>query len=135
MSIDDLIKTFEKSTESARTQGKASSVKAAMSNIRAQSEIIYDKTNYSYGKNPFTLGSCKQTPNTLFADKDVVIFINSATDNNMSLATCVSKGVVGKVTSFAVSAPLPGQDGFSWCVDNTGNSKQIVGSLKGDVCR
>ena len=27
------------------------------------------------------------------------------------------------------------KDGYSWCVDSTGNFKEILGNLKSDVCR
>jgi len=75
-----------------------------LSTIRAQAELAYDKNGSSYGKNPFSLGPCKQIAGTLFADSEIVSLLNNTTEKNMSLATCVSSGTVGKVTSYAVSS-------------------------------
>ena len=135
ITIEKLISDFDNgSISEARLKGKSAALKSQLSSIRAQSELVYD-TNSSYGKTPFTLGPCKETAGTLFGDSGVTKLLNAATGNDMSKATCVSKGTTGKVSSYAVSAPLPDIDGFSWCVDSTGNSKQIIGVLKSDVCK
>jgi hypothetical protein len=89
----------------------------------------------SYGKNPFTLGPCKLTAGTLFGDSSFSKLLNNVTKDNPSIATCVSSGYVGNVSSWAVSTPIPGDDGFSWCVDSSGASVRIIDFLKGASCR
>ena len=113
-------------------KGKAAKVEASLSNMRAQAELYYSKNN-SYGKKTFALGPCSAKAGTLFADADMSKLINLATDNNPSLAMC-SSNATPDASSWAVSAPLPGDDGFSWCVDSTGASKRIINSLKGGSC-
>ena len=135
VSIEKLMSDYENRIDSTRMKGKSAALKSNLSAVRAQAELIYDETGNSYGKNPFTLGPCKKTAGTLFANTSIASYLEEATDNNMSTATCVSKGVIGNVASYAVSAPLPDVEGFSWCVDSTGNSKQIIGVLKSDVCK
>lgn len=135
ISIEKVISDFDKNLEPARLKGKSAALKAHLSTIRAQAEITHDSNAASYGKNPFNLGPCKQTSGTLFADKDITKYLEDATEKNISRATCISKGTIGHVTSYAISIPLPDAEGYSWCIDSVGASKQIMGKIKSDVCR
>jgi uncharacterized pyridoxamine 5'-phosphate oxidase family protein len=132
VSLETVMKDFEKNAYGS--DGELAAMKSNLSFVRSQAEIVYDKTKQSYGTKPFTLGACKQTASTLFANKDVFASITKATNDNPSKATCVSKGTTGKVTSYAVSVPLPDDADYSWCIDSTGQSKQIMGNLKSDSC-
>lgn len=115
--------------------GQKAAMQSSLSNMRAQAELVYDQTSpNSYGKKPFTLGPCLNSTGTLFGDEKMFNLINSATKDNPSSATCVSSGSSGDVVSWAISAPIPGDDGFSWCVDSRGASKRIIESLKDKVC-
>ncbi|MEI6420340.1 MAG: hypothetical protein WCO30_01780 [bacterium] len=116
------------------TRAQSAAIKASLSNIRAQAELVYDAQN-GYGRIPFKLSNCSQISGTLFADRGIIASLNTATKNNISLATCVSEGGVGQVNSFAVSVPLPDKIGYSWCVDAQGNSMQIPGIIKSSVCK
>ncbi len=131
--IDKFISDFEKNTGSASIKGKDASMKANLSNIRASAELFYD-INSSYGKT-LTLGVCKKTTGTLFADTNIAKALDSATENNIISATCVANGTSGKATSYAISVPLPSDKTYSWCIDSQGASKQIIGAIKSDVCR
>jgi hypothetical protein len=134
VTIEKIMTDMKNITDPGRTKGNQASLKANLSNMRAQAEISYDSQT-SYGKNPFALGPCKKTANTLFADTNIAKSLETATGNNISSATCVSKGTVGKVSSYAVSVPMPGKSGFSWCIDSRGSSKEIIGAIKSDICK
>lgn len=131
--IDQIINAFDENMDSGRIKGRTAALKANLSNLRASAELYYDK-NGGYGKKAFGLGSCKKTTDTLFADEYISKGIEAATENNMSLATCASESVGGKVTIYAVSAPLIEDPDFSWCVDSSGSSKQIIGKIKKASC-
>jgi hypothetical protein len=126
--IDSLISSYSKNLEGAQMKGKDAAVKSNINSIRASAELYYDSNN-SYGKT-FSLGSCKKTAGTLFSDSYVSKALDAATENNISSATCVANP-----TGYAVSVPLPSDKTYSWCVDSQGNAKQIMGALKGDVCK
>jgi hypothetical protein len=130
--IDKLISDFEKNTGEAGTKAKDAAVKANINSIRASAELFYDD-NAGYGKS-FALGSCKKTAGTLFADSYVVTALENATDKNISSATCVVKGT-GLKAAYAVSVPLPSDKTYNWCIDSVGNSKQIIGAVKSEVCK
>lgn len=117
-----------------RAKAAEATLKANISNVRASAEIVYDSNGSSYGKKPFSLGPCKQTASTLFGDANIYKQIDAATLSNASKATCISKGIAGNVTSYAVSVPLPDSPGYSWCIDSMGSSNQIKGIIKDSIC-
>lgn len=131
--IEDILKSFEKNIYGYDEGGDAT-VKSYLSQIRALAEIYYDD-NGSYGTKAFPRGTCKKEAGTVFGDEMVYESIVEATSNMPSRATCASKLTSGKAQSYAISIPLPGSAGFSWCVDSTGQSKQIRGNLSGDSCQ
>jgi hypothetical protein len=118
----------------AQLKAQQAVMSSSFSNMRAQAELFYSQSQDTYGEKTFALGSCSNTAGTIFGDEKIFKLINTATRNNPSIATCVSSGNPGKVTSWAISAPLPGDDGFSWCVDSTGFSKRIIDKLKEKKC-
>ena len=133
VSIDKLIKDADNNNP-AGMKGSDAAVKSNLSNIRAQAELAYDSSSNSYGKKAFPLGTCKNTADTLFADASVNKSIEAIVKLSSS-ATCVSTGVTGNVNAYAVSATLPSKTGYSWCIDSTGSSKEIKGSIKGASCK
>jgi hypothetical protein len=135
--LEDVMKEVSKNDPyaSARTSGERAALKSYINSVRAYAELVYDKTpGGGYGKKAFALGSCKQTADTLFGDKDVFANINSATKSSPSKATCASVMKNGKVNDWALSVPYPDDSTLSWCVDSTGNSKEITGKIKGASC-
>ncbi|MEI6042648.1 MAG: hypothetical protein WCQ00_03745 [bacterium] len=136
--IDKLSDSVSSSLTGARSKGQDAAIQSSLSNMRAQAELIYDNSTSSknsYGKNPFGFGVCKQTAGTLFGDKVMFSLINQATNNDPSKATCVSMGMLGKVDAWALSAPMASDNTFSWCVDNTGASKKILGAVSTTKCK
>ncbi len=126
--IDDAKKSSANSTyQSAST--------VSLSSMRSSAELVYSTSGNSYGKKPFTLGPCTETADTLFGDKEIKNELEKATSNNVSSATCVSTGKIGNVSAWAVSAPMSDDTDFSYCVDNSGSSKKILGTIKGAVCK
>lgn len=121
--------------DETRLKGQQVAMKSTLSNMRAQAELIYSQSQNSYGKKPFELGPCINATSTLFGEEKMSELLNSATKNNPSIATCVSSiGMMSNVISWAISIPLPGDYGFSWCVDSSGASKRIIDKLKGKWC-
>ena len=120
--------------DEARLKGMQAAMKSSLSNMRAEAELFYSQNSNSFGNKPFALSACSNMAGTLFGNEKMFSLLNYATKNNPSTATCVSSGSSGAVTSWALSAPIPGDDGFSWCVDSTGASKRIIDKLKGKSC-
>ena len=133
--IEEAMTKFIDPLGESMARGASARLKANLAGLRAAAELLYDRTpGNGYGQKAFALGPCKNTPSTMFGDKDVYKYVEDATDKNPSKATCVSTYSDGMVASYAVSAPLPDTEGYSWCVDSSGNSKQILGNLKGNSC-
>lgn len=94
------------SLNSARTKGADAAVKANLSGIRAQAEIVYDSAN-SYA------GVC--------ADANILKAQGAA------VAAGGNGGVCANATgTWSVWAGLKGTATDAWCVDNTGTSKQVT---------
>ncbi len=132
--VQDVVKDFTDNLYGYDVSGLAS-IKSNLSNIRASAEIVYDRDANSYGKKVFALGSCKKTTGTLFGETNIYQAISDATNGKPSTARCASKlDANKKVGSYAVSVPLPDSPGYSWCIDSTGTSQQITGTLKKAQC-
>jgi hypothetical protein len=117
----------------ARAKGKNAAVKGNVSSIRTSAELVYDKYN-GYGTKAFSLGPCAKTTGTLFADDMVNKSLMTATDNNISKATCGTKMVDNKIGAYVLSVPLPDDSTYNYCIDNTGTAKEIMGKLSGYSC-
>ncbi len=101
------------SLNTARAKGADAAVKANLSGIRAQAEILYDNTsNYT----------------TVCTDATVVSALNAASTagaGNTTSDVCNSTPTTG--AAWAASAPLK-TAGF-WCVDSLGASRAIAATL------
>lgn len=113
----------------ARNKGSAAALKANLATIQTQAELYYD-TNNSYSKVAFPLGTCKNSPNTMFADATIDRAITSAVSSGGGAGTCVASK-----DAYAVAVPIKNLAGYQWCIDSTGNSKQITGALTASVCQ
>jgi hypothetical protein len=107
-------------------------VKSNLMSVRTQAELVYDKYS-GYGTKPFSLGECNNTAGTLFENSEIQSIFDLIKEKNSKLI-CVSNSVSGKVTSFAVSATLPDDSGYSFCVDSKGFSGEIFSELSGISC-
>ena len=133
--LQELIDQLSQNSDNpANVSSQSAKLKANLSSIRAQSEILYNATS-GYGTKAFSLGACSQKEGTLFADAEIYKSIQEATGGEASKAICVSSISGGKVSAYAVSALLPNSEIYSWCIDSLGASKQIRGSIKGAVCK
>ena len=120
------------SLNSARGKGADASIKASLSNMRAQAEVIYaDKNCYSSDSATACAASafapvnnvCAATAGTLFANTQVQAALTSITTGQGVLAACSSTAnqaawaMVGQYKSNALKG---------WCVDSTGKSKEVT---------
>lgn len=106
------------SLNEARDKGGNAAVKANLSNLRSQAALYYDQNNNSYG--PGTGTSCT-TANSVFADSRVAEQLKAAetASGGGSVATCANS-----TTTWVVSVPLRTDKTKSWCVDDSGASKE-----------
>ena len=111
------------SLNQARTKGADAAVKGDLNGIRAQAELAYD-TNQSYGTAAFAQATCAATANTLFADNVIRSAIAHAVAQGGNGSSCVST-LSPAAYAVAVGMKTTGQ---SWCVDSTGQSKQLPGA-------
>lgn len=116
------------SLNTARGRGTDAKVKAQLSGLRAAAELFYD-TNSSYNGSAGNItGSCT-TANSMFTDATVAAYITGTTATGSTMS-CYSTS-----SGYAVTATLPGAGGSNkWCVDSTGASKQVTGTLSSVTC-
>ncbi len=138
ISWDTVLKTFNP----YKDETDETKIIAGLSTIRIIGLELYEKEK-SYGENSFSLWPCRPKEDTFFANPDVVEVLNDLTHNNMSRATCATRGRQGKVIWWAVSVPIPGKPDYSYCIDGRTvwkdnqwtTAKLITGNLKGIVCK
>jgi len=114
------------SLNTARSKGNNAAVKAQLSSVRAQAEIVYDDAPSSYA------GVC--------ADTQVVSLLNAASTQGAGDTT--SDECYNNATTFVAEVPLRAAEGtiVSWCVDSTGKSVGITAAqdtaidAAGDLC-
>jgi len=111
------------SLNSARGKGGNAGIKANLSNIRTQAEILYDNNS----TNPSTyVGLC--TESTIAKATAAAATITGATVNNIvstaGASNLVSCHTPGSGVRYAIAAPLrvPENGNLYWCVDSTGFS-------------
>lgn len=118
----------------ARMKGIIAAMKANLASIRAQAELVYDRSN-GYGTKAFPLGKCSKMTGTLFGDSQVYALLGQATSKNVARATCGTRaGANGHIDTYVIMAPYPDNSGYSWCVDSTGSSKEVKGTFRGYSC-
>jgi prepilin-type N-terminal cleavage/methylation domain-containing protein len=117
------------SLNSARAKGADASIKSNLKNLQTQAELFYDSNSNTY------TGIC--------ADATIVAAITNAstaagiTGGQISvLATAGTNNtaichVDATGQNYAVDVPLKTSSANSWCVDNTGASKQITAGYLG----
>jgi prepilin-type N-terminal cleavage/methylation domain-containing protein len=124
------------SLNSARGKGADATIKANLSNIRPQAEIVYSSSGCYGDGTPvtdtvcaaFLEGTCTfATANTLFANSTVAAQIQSATNASGAAANGVCSAEASGA-AWAVAVSLKDVVGSSWCVDSNGASKVFVGT-------
>jgi prepilin-type N-terminal cleavage/methylation domain-containing protein len=136
------------SLNSARAKGSDAAIKSSLNNMRAQAELYYDNTGYTYGSVTFAAASCPTAvqANTLFADTTIITALTSVISQAGGAANtrCFSTGnawAMAAQLKTSVSATDALVD--SYCIDSTGASKSyvyttgqtIANAFNGNVCR
>jgi prepilin-type N-terminal cleavage/methylation domain-containing protein len=106
------------SLNSARSKGADAAVKADLSSIRTQAELMYDEDgNYNAvcGAN-----SAAQNPS-------IIVAMEHASSTSGAPGVCGKDAGAVDATAWAISSPLKG--GAHWCVDSTGTSKEIPSAI------
>ncbi len=114
------------SLNSARSKGADAAIKANLSGIRAQAELVYDNLSNSYGTQAYsaTCGAIAVvTPAThVFNDSNVQAAIDGAVSQNGGTdGKCVASPA-----AYVVAVALKTVATNAWCIDSTGASQQIV---------
>jgi len=122
------------SLNTARGKGADAAIKSNLANIRAQAEIVYDgNTPNQYGSATMAAANCAQTANTLFTDPTVwagVVAAELAAGGPIATDRCHSSP-----TAWMVAVPLKTNATLGWCVDSSGDSKQVtMSAVTGTVC-
>lgn len=137
------------SLNSARSKGNDAAVKANLSGIRPQAEMLYDSWgNYAVDATPsyFALAQCANTADTMFADPTVWKQVTAAYTAAGGIANtrCYSASGAYAVAVALKSGGTAGDaEADSWCVDSTGASQSykwtagqtIADSINATVCR
>jgi prepilin-type N-terminal cleavage/methylation domain-containing protein len=120
------------SLNTARAKGSDSAIKAQLSAIRPQAEIVYDNLG-SYGTSSAAtnLAQCTVASTMYMADATIKNMI-TALINNAASGSVVCSTTGNPATAWAVSAGLK-TTGY-WCVDSTGASKAEGSTLSTAAC-
>lgn len=117
------------SLNQARGKGGDAAVKANLSSIRPQAELVYD-TQSCYGDGAGSCaagavapGACPTTADTIFGEPTVLAQIAAAKTAGGGLNACSS---TANQTAWAVVTQLKSSTTAGWCVDSTGKSKAIT---------
>lgn len=109
---------------------RMTNIQAELAAFATNAELVYDRNGGKYGSKNFSTGACAKTPGTLFGDETLFAILQKAVGNDTSVATCSST-----MSVFALSAPLPEQTGYSYCIDSTGFRGQIRGAITTTKCQ
>lgn len=104
------------SLNTARNKGADAAIKANVAGVRTQAEISYD-TNSNY--------------DSVCADTNVTAALDAA--STVSKGNTTSDVCNDSITAWAASVPLKSDTSKWWCVDSTGNPKQITATLGAGV--
>ncbi len=130
------------SLNNARAKGQDASIKASLSNMRAQAELQYDGNNcYTTVASDCTfaavgVGACSGgTAENIWKQTQInnalVEAGNQSNGGGIARASC-SQALDGG--AWAISVPLRSTPADSWCIDSTGVSKQRTGAHTGTAC-
>lgn len=121
------------SLNTARAKGADAAIKANMSGVRPQAELVYDGNNcYADGiaassgclATAFAPGACATTADTIFAETTVASAI--ATAKAQSANTLNACSSTAGQTAYAIVTQLKAAPLTGWCIDSTGKSKQVT---------
>lgn len=125
------------SLNTARAKGADAAVKSNLDSARAQAALFYDSNGSSYMG---TANSATDVCNTAGLAGGVTgiypMVLAAASAGGSIVGTELTTASSATLTicnpsanAFAAEAPLKSVAGTNWCIDSTGNSKQVTGLL------
>ncbi len=109
------------SLNTARSKGNDAAIQSDLSTIRTQAEIYYGGT----GANTYGTAATACNAGMFSADATITRAVAGADSTNGSgTVVCNSSA-----TAYAVSAQLVSNTNNWWCIDSTGNAKQVTTAL------
>ena len=118
------------SLTSARSKGTDAAIQSAMSNMRAQAELLYANAN-SYGPD-LAITTCPTSGHSIFATTTTGGLKNLVADVEAKNGTAANTFCVSEDNP-AAWAVIASTTSGSWCVDSTGASKASTG-VTGQAC-
>ena len=114
------------SLNTARNKGADASIKASLTNMRAQAELWYDSNGQTYASTAFAAANCPITASTgnIFADANII----NALKQVVGQVTAAKTRCAASANAWAIASELKSADGNAasgldlYCVDSTGNS-------------
>jgi len=130
------------SLNTARTKGNDAAIKANLSGLRAQGEILYADNNCygdaaSCNAAAIAVSACPTavtTNNSLFDNTTVINAIAGAVANSDGVAASAQCSESINGGAWAISVKLKTNTALYWCVDSSGQSKQRTGAHTGTGC-
>lgn len=117
------------SLNTARGKGADAAIKSNLNNIRAQAELFYDTAN-NYTGVCATTGTNVVGPGIAAANS--ASGMATAYSSTLATAGSATQSVCHESASaWAASVPLKTSSANSWCVDSTGQSKQLTAAHLG----
>jgi prepilin-type N-terminal cleavage/methylation domain-containing protein len=114
------------SLNTARAKGSDAAIKANLSNIRAQAEILYDTAGIYTGICADPNISAQMVAADLAAGTVTNVSNVLATPGAADQSVCHESAA-----AWAANVPLKSSSANSWCTDSTGASKQITAGFLG----
>ncbi|MDR3519625.1 MAG: prepilin-type N-terminal cleavage/methylation domain-containing protein [Candidatus Pacebacteria bacterium] len=122
------------SLNNARSKGNDAAVKASLTELRSQAELLYS-SNGCYGASgvncgtvvAHAVGTCPSTASgtDIFGDAKFVSIVASALNSGGTFSACIQPA---SGTAWAAAVQLKSDTSTAWCVDSSGNSKEIYAS-------
>jgi len=107
------------------------SLKASLSNMRVEIELAAYDADFN-ATAAFPVGVCSKKEGTLFGIDSIYEEIEGMTEYTDESIMCAAG--VGLRADYAISTLLASDTDYSWCVDSTGSSKEILGTIDGPKC-
>ena len=131
------------SLNTARAKGADAAIKASLSNMRAQAEILYDNSGcYSavladcvFLASGVAAACAAGITELIWQDNQIEAALLAA--GNASDGTGVARGTCMQLANggaWAISVPLKTDATLSWCIDSTAASKQRAGAITTTAC-
>ena len=113
------------SLNNARSRGNDAKVKSQLSGARAAAELFYHTSPTGYNGTAGNVANLCTTANSMFIDANSGMVQYTTLTNYPGATTlrCSSTSA-----GYAISAKLNAATGEYWCVDGTGQSKQVTGA-------